>query len=161
MAIEAPLSKFAKTNIKIYIAVCAAAAIIFAYDGYLSKYKWSGRYSFYKEQVLDNDGLPTQTMNFNRKSPPFFLGAAVLFTVYFFVVKNKKLIADENELVFSDKLKIPFDSIQTIDKTYFDKKGFFVITHKDENGKEINRKLSDRNYDNLAPILDHIVAKIS
>ena len=30
-----------------------------------------------------------------------------------------------------------------------------------EHGKEINRKLSDRKYDNLATILDHLVAKIS
>jgi hypothetical protein len=59
MAIEAPVSKYTKTNIKIYIAVCVAAAVIFAYDGYLSKYKWSGRYSFYKKHVLDNDGKPT------------------------------------------------------------------------------------------------------
>jgi len=161
MAIEAPVSKFAKTNIKIYIVACAAAAVIFAYDGYLSKYKWSGRYSFYQEHVLDNDGIPTQTMNFNTKSPPFFFGAAVLFTVYFFVIKNNKLIADENELVFSAKQKIPYDSIEAINKTYFEKKGFFVITYKDQSGKEINRKISERKYDNLPAILDHLVAKIS
>jgi hypothetical protein len=161
MAIEAPVSKFAKTNIKIYIAVCVAAAVIFAYDGYLSKYNWSGRYSFYKEHVLDNDDIPDQTMNFNRKSPPFFAGAAVLFAVYLFVIKNNKLIANENELIFSTKKRIPYDSIQKIDKTYFNKKGFFVITYKDEHGKEIDRKISDRKYDNLAAILDHLVAKIS
>ena len=58
MTIEAPISKFKKTNLKIFLGICIAIAIIFAYDGYLSKYKWSGRYSFYKEQVLDNDGKP-------------------------------------------------------------------------------------------------------
>jgi len=161
MPIEAPISKYRKTNLKIYIVVCSVLAIIFAYDGYLSKYKWSGRYNFYKEHVLDNDGKPNPTMIFNQKSPPFFAVAAVLFGVYLFSVKNKKLIAAENELVFSDKDKIPYDSIQSINKTYFEKKGFFVITHKDEHGKEINRKLSDRSYDNLAPILDHLVAKIT
>jgi len=161
MAIEAPLSKFAKTNLKIYIVVCVAVAVIFAYDGYLSKYKWSGRYSFYQEHVLDNDGVPTQTMNFNTKSPPFFFGAAVLFAVYFFVTKNKKLIADENELVFSAKEKIPYDSIEAINKTYFEKKGFFVITYKNESGKQLARKISERKYDNLPAILDQLVAKIS
>jgi hypothetical protein len=161
MPIEAPISKYRKTNLKIYIVVCSVLAIIFAYDGYLSKYQWSGRYNFYKEHVLDNDGKPNPTMVFNQKSPPFFAAAAVLFVVYLFAVKNKKLIADENELVFSDKDKIPYDSIQSINKTYFKKKGFFVITHKDEHGKEIDRKISDRNYDNLAPILDHLVAKIT
>jgi hypothetical protein len=161
MPIEAPISKYKKTNLKIYIAVCLAAAIIFAYDGYLSKYKWSGRYNFYKENVLDNDGKPNPTMNFNRKSPPFFAAAAVFFVAYLFVIKNKKLIAAENELVFSDKDKIPYDSIQSINKTYFEKQGFFVITHKDEHGKEIDRKISDRNYDNLGAVLDLLVAKIS
>jgi hypothetical protein len=161
MAIEAPISKYKKTNLKIYIAVCVVLAIIFAYDGYLSKYKWSGRYNFYKKNVLDNDGKPNPTMNFNRKSPPFFAAAAVFLTAYLFVLKNKKLIAAENELVFSAKDKIPYDSIQKIDKTYFGKKGFFVITHKDEHGKELDGKLSDRNYDNLAAVLDHLVAKIS
>jgi hypothetical protein len=161
MAIEAPISRYKKNNVKIYIGICVAVAIIFAYDGYLSKYKWSGRYSFYKEHVLDNDGKPNPTMNFNRKSPPFFAGAAVLFVVYLFVIKNKKLVAEENELIFSEKDKIPYDSIQKIDKTYFEKKGFFVITYKDEQGKEIDKKITDRNYDNLAPILDHLVAKIT
>ena len=161
MPIEAPVSKFTKTNLKIYIAVCIAAAIIFAYDGYLSKYKWSGRYDFYKEHVLDNDGVPTQTMNFNTKSPPFFIGAAALFAVYFFVIKNNKLIAGENELVFSAKEKIPYDSIEAINKTYFEKKGFFVITYKNESGKQVDRKLTERKYDNLPAVLDYLVTKIS
>ena len=153
MAIEAPISKYRKTNLKIYIILCIAVAAWFAYDGYINK--------DFIEKNTDEDGRPNSTLIFNQKAPPFFAGAAVLFGVYLFVVKNKKLIADENELVFSDKDKIHYDSIQSINKTYFDKKGFFVITHKDEKGKEINRKLSDRNYDNLAAILDHLVAKIT
>jgi len=161
MAIEAPISRFKKTNLKIYIAGCAAAAIIFAYDGYLSKYKWSGRYNFYKEQVLDNDGKPTPTMNFNRISPPIFLAGAVLLAVYLFEIKDKKLIADENELIISNKKRISYDSVRQIDKTYFEKKGFFVITYEDKEGSEIKRKLSNRTYDNLAAVLDHLVEKIS
>jgi len=153
MAIEAPISKYKKTNLKIYIILCIAVAAWFAYDGYINKN--------FIEKHTDENGKPNSTLIFNQKAPPFFAGAAVLFGVYLFVVKNKKLIADENELVFSDKDKIPYDSIQSINKTYFEKKGFFVITHKDERGKEINRKLSDRNYDNLAPILDHLIAKIT
>jgi hypothetical protein len=161
MAIEAPISKFKKTNLKIYIVVCVALAIIFAYDGYLSKYKWSRRYSFYKEHVLDNDGKPTPTMNFNRKSPPFFIAGAVLLGAYLFAVRNKKILADENELVIGDKERIPYDSIQKIDKTHFERKEFFVITYKDKDASEVQRKLSGRTYDNLAAILDHLVAKIS
>lgn len=161
MAIEAPISKFKKNNFMISIALCLAMAAIFAYDGYLSKYKWSKRYSFYKENVIDNDGKPTPTMNFNRKSPPFFVAAAALIGAYLFAIRNKKLIADDNELIFSDKKKVPYDSIERIDKTYFEKKGVFIVTYKDEGGNEIDRKLSDRTYDNLGALLDHLVAKIS
>jgi hypothetical protein len=153
MAIEAPISKYKKTNLKIYIILCIVLAAWFAYDGYINKN--------FIEKNTDENGKPNSTLIFNQKSPPFFAAAAVLFGLYLFIVKNKKLIADENGLVFSDKDKILYDSIQSINKTYFDKKGFFIITHKDEHGKEINRKLSDRNYDNLAAILDHLVAKIS
>ena len=161
MAIEAPISKFKKNNFRICIAVCLVTAIIFAYDGYLSKYEWSKRYSFYKEQVVDNDGKPTPVMVFNQKSPPFFAGAAVLLWAYLLATKNKKLIADETELVLSDRDRIPYDSVQKIDRTYFEKKGFFVFTYRDENGKEIDRKLSDKTYDGLGAILDHLVAQIS
>lgn len=161
MAIEAPISKFKKTNYKIFLGICIAIAIIFAYDGYLSKYKWSGRYSFYKEQVINNDGKPTPTMNFNRKSPPFFLAGAVFFVVALYVVKDKKLIADENELVISDKKRISYDSIQQIDKTYFEKKGFFVITYKNKGEGVARLRLSDRKYDNLPAILEYMVVKIS
>jgi len=182
MAIEAPISKFKKNGLKIYIVVCVAVAIIFAYDGYLSKYKWSMRYNFYKKHVVDNDGKPTSTMNFNRKSPPFFIGAAVLLGAYLFAIKNKKIVADENELIISNKERIAYDSIQKIDKTYFRSKtkrkfvgdqsgnvqetrsapeGYFIITYKDNSGREVKRKLSSRTYDNLAAVLDELVAKIS
>ena len=153
MPIEASISKYKKTNLKIYIILCIGVAAWFAYDGYLNK-------SFIEKNTNDN-GTPKSTLVFNQKAPPFFAGAAILFGVYLFVIKNRKLIADENELIFSDKETIPYNSIQSINKTYFEKKGFFVITHKDEHGKEIDRKLSDRTYDNLAAILDHLVAKIS
>jgi len=153
MPIEAPISKFTRTNLKIYIILCIAVAAWFAYDGYLNE-------TFIEENTNEN-GTPNITLIVNQKLPPFLVAAAVLFGVYLFAVRNKKLVADEYELVFSDKDKIPYDSIQSINKTYFNKKGFFVITHKDEHGKEINRKISDRNYDNLASVLDHLVAKIS
>jgi hypothetical protein len=161
MAIEAPVSKFKKTNFKIYIVFCVVVAIIFAYDGYLSKYEWSGRYNFYRENVLDNDGKPNPTMSFNRISPPVFIAIAAFFSIYLFAVKDKKLIAEENELIISDDKRISYDSIQQIDKTYFEKKGFFIITYKDKNGKEVRYKLHDRAYDNLAAVLEHIVSKIT
>ncbi len=159
MAIEAPYSKHSKSSFKIGIVLCVAMAIIFAYDGYLSKYEWSLRRSFYEEHV--KDGKPDFDMVFNQKSPFVFVGLAAVITVWFWARKNKKLLADENELIISDKKRISYDSIQQIDKTYYEKKGFFVITYKDKDGKEVRRKLNDRTYDNLAAILEHLLVKIS
>jgi len=159
MAIEAPYSKYSKTNFKIGFFLCIGAAFIFAYDGYLSKYEWSLRRSFYEEHV--KDGKPDGDMVFNQKSPFVFVTLGALLTAWYFVRKNLKLVADENELIISAKEKISYDSIQKINKTYFDNKGFFVITYKNENGKEVDRKISDRKYDNVAAILEHMVSKIS
>ena len=159
MAIEAPYSKYSKSNFKIGIVLCVAVAIIFAYDGYLSKYEWSLRRSFYEEHV--KDGKPDFDMVFNQKSPFVFVGLAAVLTAWFRARKDKKVLADENELIISDKKRISYNSIQQIDRTYFEKKGFFVITYKDKDGKEVRHKLNERTYDNLAAILEHLVAKIS
>jgi len=153
MAIEAPISKFKKTNLKIYIAVCIGLAIWCAYDGYFND-EWIKKHT-------DANGNPEAYLIFNQKAPLFLIGAAVLLGAYIFAVKNKKVIADENELIISTKEKIPYDSIQKIDKTDFKSKGYFIITYKNEDGSEVNRKLSGKTYDNLAAILDHLVAKIS
>jgi hypothetical protein len=161
MALEAPFSKHKISTYKIYIVACLLAAAIFAYDGYLSKYKWSRRYDFYKKHVLDKDGKPSSTMIFNQKSPPVFLGAAILLCVYLSLIRNGKIIAGENELVFDAKKRINYETILKIDKTHFDSKGFFIITYKNHSNKEIDLKISDRKYDNLTPLLDQLVAKIS
>lgn len=153
MAIEAPISKSKKNNLKIYIAVLILITAWFGYDGYFNEK--------FKEKHTDKNGTPDSTLVFNQKSPPFFIAAAVLLGAYLFVIRNKKLIADENELVISNKEKISYGSIQKINKTNFNTKGFFLITYKNKDGSEINRKISDRKYDNLAPILDELVAKIS
>ena len=159
MTIEAPVSKYKKTNLKIYIAVCIVLAVVFAYDGYLSRYEWSLRRSFYEEHV--KEGKPDDTMIFNQKAPFFLAAIAALLTARLWTVKNKKLLADENELIISNKERIAYDSIQKINKTLFESKGFFIVTYRNNDGREVNRKFSDRAYDNLAVVLDHLVAKIS
>lgn len=159
MAVEAPLSKHKKTNLKIYIAACVIFAVVFAYDGYLSKYEWSHRRSFYEKHV--KDGKPDDTMIFNQIAPIVLVAAAVALAVRLWALRGTKLLADENELVISDKERISYESIQRIDKTYFDSKGFFLITYKAKDGSEINRKLSDRTYDNLPAVLEQLVARIS
>jgi hypothetical protein len=159
MAIEAPISRSKKNNLKMYVAACIIFAIAFAYDGYLSKYQWSHRSSFYAKHA--KEGRPDDTMIFNQIAPIFLAALAAALMGRLWVLKNKKLLASENELVISDKEKISYDSIQKIDKTSFDSKGFFIITYKNKDGREVNRKISDKTYDNLAAILDKLVAKIS
>ena len=153
MAIEAPISKHKKTNLIIYIVVCLAIGIWCIYDGYFNE-------AWIKEHT-NVDGTPQFYLVLNRKAWPFFLGGAGLLGVYLLAIRSKKVIAGENELIISDKEKISYDSIQKIDKTHFESKGFFIITYKDNDKREVNRKLSDRTYDNLAAILDELVAKIS
>ena len=153
MAIEAPISKFKKSNILIYIVICVIFAAWFGYDGYINN-------KFIKEHT-EESGNPDTTLIFNQKSPPFFLAGAILCGIYFFMIKGKKLLAEEKELIIDKKTKIPYDSIEKINKTWFEKKGFFVVTYKNENGKETDYKFSDRRYDGLEDILNHLVEKIS
>jgi len=153
MAIEAPISKFKKNNLKIYIVVLVGIAIWCVYDGYFNE-DWIKKHT-------DADGNPKTYLVFNKKAPQYFIGAAALLGAYLFVIRNKKIIAGENELIINDKDKISYDSIQKIDKTRFGSKGYCIITYKDEDGSEINRKLSGKTYDNLEAILDELVVKIS
>ena len=160
MAIEAPASKYKLKSIKIYILVCIVAAIIFGYDGYFSKYEWSKRQAFYQKNVIDNGGIPNSTMKFNRTAPPILLAVAIFFIARFFMVKNRKLLADETGIVL-DNRTISYDSIEKIDKTYFDSKGYFIVTYKNEQNSETDLKISDNDYENMQAVMDHLVAKIS
>jgi hypothetical protein len=160
MALVAPLIK-KKTLIK-WICACIVFAIIFLYDGYLSKYEWSMRYSFYKEHVLDKGGKPDDMMIWNQKWLPIICGVtALLLGMNLYAIRNRKIVAEENGLVIDGKINIAYDSIQKIDKTHFDSKGHFTLTCKGPDGKDTDRKISDKDYDNLGPVLDHLVAKIS
>lgn len=153
MVIEAPLCKYKKNNFKIGIAVLAIAAAWFYFDGYHSKK--------FIEKNTNSDGTPNSNLVFNRKSPPYFLAGAVLLAGYYWVVRNKKLVADDQDIALDAKEKISYSAIQSVNKTNFDSKGYFVITYKDDAGNEKSRKISDRTYDNLAAILDLLVSKIT
>jgi hypothetical protein len=177
MVIEAPYSKHSKTNFKIAIAICIGLAIIFAYDGYCSKYEWSfRRRSFYEKHI--KDGKLDSTMRFNRQAPLVLVPCAVILTAWFLQRKNKKLLADENALIIGQgsmvrgqgsgkqslfpEIRIPYDNIQKIDKTHFGSKGYFIITYKNNlKLKTKNLKLSNRKYDKLEAILEHLVTKIT
>ena len=55
-----------------------------------------------------------------------------------------------------------YNSIQKIDKTNFNPtKGYFTITCKGDDGREVVHKISSKDYDNLQAVLDLLVAKIS
>jgi hypothetical protein len=153
MAVEAPISKFKKSNLKIYIVLCICLAGWCIYDGYFNE-GWIERHT-------NADGSRQAYLVVNRNAPPYLIGAAVVLAVYLFVIRNKKIIAGENELIIGDKVKIPYDSIQQIDKTRFKSKGIFIIMHKNDQGRDVERKISDRTYDNLEALLDELVARIS
>jgi hypothetical protein len=153
MAIEAPLSKYRRSNFKIYIAVCLVLGAWFAYDGYINQ-------SFIAEHT-DEQGHPDGVLVFNQKSPPAFAALAALIGGYFYAVRGRKLVADDNELVVAGKKRIAYDAIEAIDKTHFEDKGFFTILYKDQNGADARHRLSERQYDNLGPVLDHLVARIT
>jgi len=152
MALVAPVSKYKVKTFLIYMAVLVGFAAYCVYDGYFN--------ASFKEKHAP-DGKPDGTMVFNQKAPAYLVGAAALLGVYLLVIRNKKVVAEDNALVIDGKTSIPYDSVQKIDKTDFDAKGHFTFTYKTPDGKEIDRKISDRDYDNLKAILDHLVAKIS
>jgi hypothetical protein len=152
MSIVAPYSKYKKNNLKIVIFICLVCAAWFSYDGYLSK-KFIQKHS-------DENGNPDSTLVFNQKSPPVFLAIALCCTIGLFIVKNKKIILDENSLILP-RQTINCDSIEAIDKTFFDAKGVFTITYKNQKGDENTLKISYKKYDNLTAVLDELVAKIS
>ena len=153
MAIIAPLSSHKKGNIKIYIIACIALAIWCAYDGYYNE-KWI-------KEHTDKDGQAEAYLVFNRKAPMYLGGAVILFGAYLFTIRDRRVSAEETELVIDNKERISYDSIEKVDKTSFKSKGYFIITHKDGSGREISRKISDRTYDNLEAVLNEVVSKIS
>lgn len=153
MAIEAPLSRYKRNNSLIYIVVCLALALWFGYDGYFNR-------RFIAEHTTEQ-GSPNGTLLFNRKAPPFFVGGALLLGIYWCVIRNRKLVAAEDALVFAGGRKIRYDAIEKIDKTHFEAKGLFTITYKNDRDRLVQHTLSDRQYDNLGPILDHLVAQIT
>jgi hypothetical protein len=153
MALIAPLSNYKKKTFLIWMAVLIGFAAYCVYDGYFN--------NDFRGKHTTADGKPDGTLVFNQKAPLFLVGAAVLLGAYLFVIRNRKVVAEENGLVIDGKISIAYDSIQKIDKTKFDSKGRFTITYRGQDGRETNLEISDGKYDNLGAILDHLVAKIS
>jgi hypothetical protein len=153
MAIEAPLSKYKRNSFLIYIGISLIMAAWFAYDGYLNQ-------SFIDKHT-NEQGVADADLLINRYAPPVLVGIAALFGLWFCAVRGRKLVADEDGLVISAKKRIPYDAIESIDRTYFEDKGFFTIAYERADGGQAKCKLDDRQYDNLKAILEHLVAKIT
>lgn len=152
MAVVAPFCKYRRTNFKIYIVMLLVFAVYFAYDGYYNQ-KFISKHT--------NNGKPDSTLAFNRKSPPVFFAAAVILGVWYWKVKDKKLIADEEALIFNEKDKLAYSSVESINKTNYDSKGFFIVEYKSQDGRKLQRKISSRTYDNLDAVLELLVSKIT
>ncbi|MFA5292945.1 MAG: hypothetical protein WC496_07930 [Phycisphaerae bacterium] len=152
MAVVATLSKYKKTNYKIWILILAVAGVWFAYDGFRNE-------KFIKKHTTN--GKRDSTLVFHRKSPPYLLAAAAAVAIYAFMINGKKIIADEQQLILSEKEKIPYSSIESINKTNYDSKGYFVIAYKDDAGKTLQKKIDNRDFDNLDAVLELLVSKIT
>ena len=149
-AVEAPVSRYKKQNLLIWIAVLAGLAVWFAYDGYMNE-------KFIEKHT--KEGRPDHTLIFNRVSPPFLLAGSIVLAGWLMMIRNRKLTATDDSL-HTGKAEIPYNRIESIDKTHFDSKGFFTLSYE-ENGQKREVKFSDRMYDNLPAVLDRIVEKIS
>ena len=152
MAVVAPLSRYKRNNFIIYISVCLVGVIWFAYDGYFSK-------AFISKHT-DAEGRPEFTLTLNRVAPPFLLAGAAFFGGWFYAAAKRRIVADDTGLTVPGRGAIPYDAIEKIDKTHFEKKGHFTLFYR-LNGSEAQLKLSDLQYDKLPEVLDLIVAKIT
>jgi hypothetical protein len=156
MAIQATSSSYKRNTHKILIIAMIGFAVYCVYDGHYNQ-------SFIEKHTLENDDgsrQPDSTLAFNEKAPPFLAAIALAIGVNLFRIWNKKVVAGDTSLSLSNT-EIPYDSIESINKTHFDSKGFFTVTYKDSQGKENTIKIRDKDYDNLPTVLDEIVAKIS
>jgi hypothetical protein len=152
MDIVGPVSGHRKNTLVLYLVMLIAFGIWCTYDGYFNT-------AFIAKHT--EDGRPNQNLVFNRYAPLAMVGGAAIMGMWLFRIRGIKVVATATELIVSGQPGIPYDSIEQIDKTHFEKKGFFVITYKTDGGTEASVRLDDRHYDNLGPILDRLVEKIS
>ena len=82
MAVEAPLSRYRRTNLLIYIGACIALALWFAYDGYLNQ-------GFIAEHTTEQ-GQPEGTLVFNQMAPFFLIPGALLLGAYWYAIRNRR-----------------------------------------------------------------------
>lgn len=153
MALEAPISSFKQKNLLIYAAAAALLGTWCLYDGYFNK-DWI-------EKHTNPDGTAMTYLTFNRNAPYVLYPLAFALLGFRYIRKDRKLVIDDEKMTLSNGKQIPLSSIESIDKTSYEDKGYFVVAWRDESGKEKSLKLSDSCYDGLSQILDHLITKIS
>ena len=149
MAVIATLGTYKRSSFKIYIFICLALAVWMTYDGYFSP-------AFAEKHT--KDGKAESTLQANRIAPFVFLPAALVLALWWRAVKDKTIVADGKSLILDNGQKIDYDKIEKIDRKNFEKKGYFVITYKNDAGKEVERKLSDKDFDKLEDVLAELVS---
>jgi hypothetical protein len=152
MDIIGPASRHKGNTFILYIAMLVLFSLWCVYDGYFN--------SEFITQHTEN-GQRDGSLQFNRLSPPVMILAAAGLAVWLYRSRGSSVVAGDTALTLTEGLTVPYDSIQQIDKTHFEKKGFFVITYKTDGDREAIVRLDDRHYDNLGPILDRLVEKIT
>jgi predicted AlkP superfamily phosphohydrolase/phosphomutase len=148
MAAVATLGTYKKSSFKIYIFICLALAVWLTYDGYFSP--------VFAEKHT-KDGKMDSTLKANRVAPFVLLPAALILVLRWRAVKDKTIVADGKSLILDNGEKIDYDKIEKIDKKNFEKRGYFVITYKNDAGRDVERKLSDKDFDKLEDILAELV----
>ena len=150
--IIAPFSKHGRNSLMAWTLILAGAGLWTTYDGYYNS-------AFIQEHTLE-DGSPDSDLLFNRYAPPFCFITSLFLGITLALKLKMRLVADGSALVIHDKKSIPYDDIEQIDKTYFESKGYFDVEYRCRSGMK-KMRLSDRMYDNLASVLDHLVLKMT
>jgi hypothetical protein len=152
MDILGPASRHRGNTFILYIAMLVLFSLWCAYDGYFNS-------EFITQHTAN--GRPDGSLQFNQYSPPVMVLVAAGLVVWLYRSRGPGIVAGDAALTLSDGLTVRYDSIEQIDKTHFATKGYFIVTYKTQDGKEATVCLDDRKYDNLGPILDRLVEKIS
>jgi len=148
MAVVATGCRHTRNTNYIIAVVCILVGLYFFYDG------WIGNYRL--KELEENDNKPTISLYINQYAIIPLAVIAVYFALAAKRLNAKRIEADDTALSFSHGLKIPYNSIQQIDKRFFEKEGHFTLEY--EVGSEAKKlKLTDRTYDKLGLLLDEIV----
>jgi len=147
MALEFKYSSYRVNNFAIAALLLLGLSAWFIYDGY-HKVDFIEKHS--------DAGVPDDTLKFNRSFWYAGIPAAVVSAGFFFVLRGRKILVDDNTINISGK-KIPLDAIESLDQSNFKEKGFFIIHH----GEGQSTKFSRNQWDGMNRLREFVIEKIS